>query len=258
MTMTRPWRRMTRHFWQILLTLGLTFTVCLSASPDPPSGLPDDRDRTFIALLLLVAVDDAPAGEVVGRQLHDDPILGQDADVVLPHLAADVCQDLVAVGEFHPEHGVRKWLDNSALDLDGPIFFRHSLRYLTSRSLTRAPRPFTLVFEVGSRRARIRCVPAAAPRSHRRQDGHGRVDAARRQMSVRVRSALRQTRPPRSGVSEPTPAEMPGIAAQLRRTLYRYRRSCAGSPAGPGGEPRVALAPPAGAHHGAAHRWPDH
>jgi hypothetical protein len=27
MTMTRPWRRMTRHFWQILFTLGLTFTV---------------------------------------------------------------------------------------------------------------------------------------------------------------------------------------------------------------------------------------
>jgi hypothetical protein len=27
MTMTRPWRRMTRHFWQILLTLGFTFTI---------------------------------------------------------------------------------------------------------------------------------------------------------------------------------------------------------------------------------------
>jgi hypothetical protein len=26
MTMTRPWRRMTRHLLQILLTLGLTFT----------------------------------------------------------------------------------------------------------------------------------------------------------------------------------------------------------------------------------------
>ena len=27
--MTRPWRRMTRHFRQIRLTLGLTFTVSL-------------------------------------------------------------------------------------------------------------------------------------------------------------------------------------------------------------------------------------
>jgi len=27
MTMTRPWRRITRHLLQIFLTLGLTFTV---------------------------------------------------------------------------------------------------------------------------------------------------------------------------------------------------------------------------------------
>jgi hypothetical protein len=32
MTMTRPWRRMTRHLLQIRLTLGLTFTVCLNYS----------------------------------------------------------------------------------------------------------------------------------------------------------------------------------------------------------------------------------
>src|SRR5215471_14477106 len=89
----------------------------------------------------LVAVDDPATGQVVGRQLHDDPVLRQDADVVLPHLAADVCQDLVAVGEFHPEHGVREWLDYAALDLDGPIFFRHSLRYLTSGLLTGAELP---------------------------------------------------------------------------------------------------------------------
>src|SRR5690348_6108508 len=117
MTMTRPWRRMIRHFWQILLTLGLTFTVCLSA---------------FYVSRLLVAVDDASTTQVIRRQFDDDPVLGQDADVVLAHLAADVCQDLVAVGEFHPEHCVRKWLDYFALDLDGTIFFRHSLRYLTS------------------------------------------------------------------------------------------------------------------------------
>src|SRR4051794_12481173 len=30
---------------------------------------------------LLVAVDDASAGQVVGRELHDHPVLGQDADV---------------------------------------------------------------------------------------------------------------------------------------------------------------------------------
>jgi hypothetical protein len=30
MTMTRPCRRITRHLLQIRLTLGLTFTVCLT------------------------------------------------------------------------------------------------------------------------------------------------------------------------------------------------------------------------------------
>ncbi len=47
MTMTRPCRRITRHFWQILLTLGLTFTVALlpiwpgyafCATPDVEDG----------------------------------------------------------------------------------------------------------------------------------------------------------------------------------------------------------------------------
>src|SRR5690554_5826136 len=99
MTMTRPCRRITRHLLQILLTLGLTFTVCLTSR------------WVWVRLSwLLVAVDDPPAGEVVRRELHHDPVLGQDADVVLPHLAADVGQDLVPVGQLHPEHGVREWL----------------------------------------------------------------------------------------------------------------------------------------------------
>src|SRR5947209_7823016 len=117
MTMTRPCRRITRHLLQIRLTLGLTFTGCYVRSWVETS---------------LVSVDDAATGEVVRGELHDDPIFRQDTDVVLPHLAADVRQDLVAVGEFHPEHGVREWLDNPALDLDGPVFFGHVLRYLTS------------------------------------------------------------------------------------------------------------------------------
>src|SRR2546430_2264004 len=120
MTMTRPCRRITRHLLQIRLTLGLTFTGYLFRS-----------DETS-----LVAVDDAATGEVVRGKLHDDPVLRQDTDVVLPHLAADVCQNLVAIGEFHPEHGVREWLDDAAFDLDGAVFFGHVLRYLTSGSLT--------------------------------------------------------------------------------------------------------------------------
>src|SRR5436309_11756692 len=83
MTMTRPCRRITRHLLQIRLTLGLTFTDYLFG----------------IASTSLVSVDDAASGEVVRGKFHYDPVLRQDADVVLPHLAADVCQDLVAIGE---------------------------------------------------------------------------------------------------------------------------------------------------------------
>src|SRR5919107_3499330 len=121
MTMTRPCRRMTRHLLQIRLTLGLTFTVCLNCF---------DRDGNPS----LVAVDDAPPGQVVRRELDDDPVLGEDADVVLPHLPADVSQHLVTIGKLHTEHGVRQGLDHSAFNFDGSVFLGHVLRYLTSGS----------------------------------------------------------------------------------------------------------------------------
>src|SRR3954469_17041296 len=76
----------------------------------------------------LVAVDDPTPGEVVRAQLDDDPVLGEDADVVLSHLAADVRQDLVAVRELNAEHGVRERLDDRSLDLDCAILLRHVLR----------------------------------------------------------------------------------------------------------------------------------
>src|SRR3954463_14173453 len=77
--------------------------------------------------LLLVPVDDATAGQVVRRELNHDPVLGQDADVVLAHLAADVGENTVTVRELDAEHGVRQRLDDAALDLDGPFFLGHVL-----------------------------------------------------------------------------------------------------------------------------------
>ena len=49
---------------------------------------------------LLEAVADPTATEVVGRELHADTIARQDAYEVHAQLAADVCQDLVAVLEL--------------------------------------------------------------------------------------------------------------------------------------------------------------
>src|SRR3954452_8409715 len=116
--MTRPWRRITLHLSQIFLTLGLTFMS--SALSGSAGGL-------------LVPVDDPTPREVVRRELHHHAVLGEDPDVVLAHLAADVGQDLVPVAQLDPEHRVRESLDDGALDLDHTFFFRH---VLTSVSAT--------------------------------------------------------------------------------------------------------------------------
>src|SRR5271165_7199844 len=110
-TMTRPWRRMIRHLLQIFLTLGLTFTA---------------NSRSLASLL--VPVDDATAAQVVRAESHDHPVVGQDPDVVHPHLPADVGEYLVPVVQLHAEEGIGQRLDHRAFDLDGAVFLGHILR----------------------------------------------------------------------------------------------------------------------------------
>src|ERR1051325_4204304 len=78
-----------------------------------------------LAGTLLVAVRDAPAVEIVGRELDLDPVAGQDADVVPAHLAGDVAKHLVPVVELDLEHRVREGLHDLALHLD-LLFLRQS------------------------------------------------------------------------------------------------------------------------------------
>src|SRR6478609_5451229 len=122
--MTRPWRRITLHLSQIFLTLGLTFTT----------GGP-----LRIGCRLLVAVDDPTPGEVVGRELHHHAVLGEDPDVVLAHLAADVGENLVPVAELHSEHRIGEGLHDGALDLDHAFLLRHVLRNLLGYVRSRLP-----------------------------------------------------------------------------------------------------------------------
>ena len=59
-------------------------------------------------MLLLVPVNDTTAAEVVRAEFYDDPVVGQNPDVVHPHLPADVSENLVPVFKLHPEEGIRQ------------------------------------------------------------------------------------------------------------------------------------------------------
>ena len=66
-------------------------------------------------------VDDPATAEVVGRHLDTHTVAREDADTVAAHLAGHVREDLVAIVQLHPEHGVRERLDDLAIELD--LFF---------------------------------------------------------------------------------------------------------------------------------------
>src|SRR5436305_6946534 len=68
--------------------------------------------------VLAVAIDDARAVEVIGRQLAAHAITGEDADAKTPHLARHVAEHYVVVVELDAEHGVGQGLDHLALEFD--------------------------------------------------------------------------------------------------------------------------------------------
>jgi hypothetical protein len=98
MTITRPLRRMTLHLSQIFFTLGLTFTIRLLYLL-----------YFFIACtsLLLVPVNDATSGEIVWTEFYDHTVRWQDANIVLTHLPADVCENHMSICKLNTKHGVR-------------------------------------------------------------------------------------------------------------------------------------------------------
>src|SRR5471030_405631 len=105
------------------LSPGMVLMLARGGSRDAASQV-DGR----LLVGLLVAVDDAAAIEVIGAELHHHAVLGEDPDVVLTHLAADVSENLVPVGQLNAKESVGQCFDHGALDLYDPVFLGHVLR----------------------------------------------------------------------------------------------------------------------------------
>ena len=65
-----------------------------------------------------MAEGDAAIIDVVGREFESDFVAGENADVVLLHLAASIGDQLVAVVEGHAETGVRQYLHHYPIHFD--------------------------------------------------------------------------------------------------------------------------------------------
>jgi len=50
-----------------------------------------------LLLLLLVTIDNSTSGEVIWTEFNDHTIFGKDANIVLPHLAADMCKHYMSI-----------------------------------------------------------------------------------------------------------------------------------------------------------------
>src|SRR5579884_302395 len=120
---------------------GNTFSSASQAAPLSAASHPWARCRSGSGF---VAVADAAALQVVGRQLHQDPIPRQDTDIVLAHLAGYVSQDLlllVAYRNLHAEHGIGQRLDHDAFDLNAGFLGGLFRLYLAWRRTAGRTRP---------------------------------------------------------------------------------------------------------------------
>lgn len=71
---------------------------------------------------LLVAIDDAATGEVIGRDLDLDPVARQNTNAVLSHLAAEMSQHCMPVIELDPKVAALEGFLGDAFQHNGVIF----------------------------------------------------------------------------------------------------------------------------------------
>jgi len=92
--------------------------------------------------ILAFAEYDAATRQVVGRKFDFDPIAGNDADVILSHLAGEVGQDDVSILNLHPEHGVGEGFSDNAFHFDRFFFVCHRRKSLgTTATLVNSAPP---------------------------------------------------------------------------------------------------------------------
>src|SRR5215216_8197603 len=114
-----------------------------------------------------MAIDDARAVEVVGRDLNPNPVPRQDPDAEAAHLAGDVAEHLVAVVELHPEHRVRERLHDLAFEFDF-LFFSQELDDLDVRGLRALAGLAELVLDLRALRERAETVTRDTREVHER------------------------------------------------------------------------------------------
>jgi hypothetical protein len=90
---------------------------------------------------LAVAVNDAPALKVIGRELDLDPVARVDPDPESPHLAGGVAKRLVTVVERDPELAVTERLDDLPFELDLLFFRRNDCPLSSITSTAKVPVP---------------------------------------------------------------------------------------------------------------------
>ena len=76
------------------------------------------------------AIGDPRFVQIVGRHLDFDFVANADADEILSHLAGNVGQYFVTVGQRHPEHRAGQNLGYRSGQFNG-FFFRHAPVFLT-------------------------------------------------------------------------------------------------------------------------------
>ena len=86
--------------------------------------------------MLTFPIDDSPLGQIIWRELHDNPVSAQNSNVIFAHLPRNMGCDDVIVVQFHPKRCVRQCLQDSAIHFN-LIFFRQNIRLF--------PRPSSVI-----------------------------------------------------------------------------------------------------------------